>query len=284
MNIIETRKISFTYEEATKGLENVDFFVKEGEFIGVLASNGGGKTTLLKNLVGLLKPQKGEIFIEEKSIKNIPVKLLYQKIGFVFQNPNDQLFSTTVEEDVAFAPMNLGLDEKEIKNRVNEALSLVEMLEFKDRPIHHLSFGEQKRICIAGVLVMNPKILILDEPTAGLDPKYESSIMHLLNKLNKEKKITIIMATHMIDLIPLFIDRLYVLNKGRVFKTGTPLEVFSDPDMIEEAHLRLPYITHFIEELKKKDGIPVDGFPLTIGEARIKLLELLPKNLLNYGK
>ena len=277
--MIQAKNLSFFYDEGTKALDNIDFFVNEGEFVGILASNGGGKTTLLKTLVGLLKPQQGDIFIEGKAIKELSQKLLYQKIGFVFQNPNDQLFCSTVSEDIAFGPNNLGLSKEEIKERVKFALELTQMYGLEDRPIHHLSFGQQKRVCIAGVLAMKPKILILDEPTAGLDPKGELNLMHLLNKLNKENKITIIMATHMIDLLPLFIDRIYVLNKGRIFKEGTPLEVFSDPAMIKEVHLRLPYITHFIEELRKKDGLILNGLPLTIGEARRKLVELLPKEI-----
>jgi cobalt/nickel transport system ATP-binding protein len=275
VRLLETTGITFTYEEGTRALEEVSFFAEEGEFVGLLASNGGGKTTLLKVLLGLLRPQEGEVLYRGKSIKKIPPRELYGKVGLVFQNPDDQLFATTVAEDVAFGPRNLRLPEEEVKRRVEEALDQVEARELRGRAIHHLSFGEKKRVCLAGVLAMKPEVMILDEPVAGLDPAGEARMMQLLGKLNKDDGLTLVMATHSIDLIPLFLDRLYILNQGRVVKSGTPLEIFSDRKMIHEARLRLPYITSLIEELKHRDKIRIDGFPLTLGEARIHLLELL---------
>ena len=278
---IVVKNLSFTYDEGTRALKNINFYVKKGEFVGLLASNGSGKTTFLKALIGLLKSQEGEIILGGKNIRSIPARELYQKLGMVFQNPNDQLFSPTVIEDVAFGPMNLGLPEEEVEKRVMESLRLVDMEPHANKAIHHLSFGQQKRVSIAGVLAMQPEVLILDEPTAGLDPKGESRLMHLLNKLNKENGITIIMATHIVDLVPLFIDRLYILNRGEVIRQGTPEEVFSDSEVIERVDLRLPYISHLIEELKHKDGVPLNGLPLTIGEARRKLVELIPPELID---
>lgn len=269
--------LSFMYDEGTKALDGIDMDIKEGEFVGILASNGGGKTTLLKAMMGLLKRYKGEIFVNGSELKKVPERELYQQLGMVFQNPNDQLFAATVEEDVAFGPLNLGLSKDEAALRVKEALRLVGIEGCAKKPIHHLSFGQMKRAAIAGVLAMKPKALILDEPTAGLDPEGESSLMHLLGNLNREEGITIIMATHMIDLLPLFLDKVYMLDKGRLVIHGTPEEAFSQPEMLTKIRLRLPYITHLIEDLRRKDGVPLNGLPLTVGEARRRLVEVMAK-------
>lgn len=279
MFVVEVKKASYTYEEGTKALDEVDFYARQGEFIGLLGSNGGGKTTFLKLLVGLLRARMGRVLIDGEPIGALKSSDLYQKIGFVLQNPNDQLFAPTVIEDVSFGPANLGLSKEEVKVRAMEALSMVDLADCASKAIHHLSFGQQKRACIAGVLAMRPKILILDEATSGLDHQGEQKIMHLLSKLNKENGMTIIMATHLVDMLPLFIDRLYVLTKGKVTKQGTPLEVFSDSEMLKRAKLRLPYIANLIEELRSKDKVPIDGLPLTVGEARRKLLELIDNGM-----
>ncbi len=279
-NAIETSKVCFTYEEGTVALENVDFEVKSGEFTALLGSNGSGKTTLLKMLVGLLKSRKGDVLINGRNIHSIKTSELFQNIGFVLQNPNDQLFGTTVEEDVAFGPRNLRLTEGEVRRRVEESLESVCALDLIHREIHHLSFGQQKRVMLAGVLALRPSILILDEPTAGLDPAGEALMMQLLNRLNREKDITIVLATHSVDLMPLFADRIYVLNKGKVLRQGHADEVFRDNDMIECAGLRLPYISELLYQMKRFDGVPINGLPLTIGDARKRLLELIPENLI----
>ncbi|MBI4335441.1 MAG: ATP-binding cassette domain-containing protein [Candidatus Omnitrophica bacterium] len=273
----DIRDLDFMYDEGTTALEGINIGIKGGEFVGILASNGGGKTTLLKAMMGLLKRYKGEIFVNGSELNKMPEQELYQQLGMVFQNPNDQLFAATVEEDVAFGPLNLGLSKDEVALRVEEALQLVGIEGCAKKPIHHLSFGQMKRAAIAGVLAMKPKALILDEPTAGLDPEGESSLMHLLGKLNREEGITIIMATHMIDLLPLFLDRVYMLDKGRLVIGGTPEEAFSQPEMLTKIRLRLPYITHLIEELRRKDGVPLNGLPLTVGEARRRLVEVMAK-------
>ena len=277
---IETSKVCFAYDEGTQALEDVDFCVSPGEFIALLASNGSGKTTLIKVLVGLLKPQKGEVRIDGCDIRGIVSSELCQRVGLVFQNPNDQLFGATVGEDVAFGPRNLGLPESEVHQRVAESLEAVAALDLRDRAIHHLSFGQQKRVMLAGVLAMHPSTLILDEPTAGLDPAGEALMMHLLNRLNREQGITVILATHSVDMLPLFSDRIYVLNRGRVLRQGSADEIFLDTDMIDSAGLRLPYISSLLYEMKRYDGVPINGLPLTVGEARKRLLELIPEDLI----
>ncbi len=278
--IIEARKVWFTYDEGTQALKAIDFHAGEGEFVAMLASNGSGKTTLIKALVGLLRPQKGGIRISGEDVASIPSKRLYQRVGLVFQNPNDQLFAATVEEDVAFGPRNLGLAEEEVSRRVIESLESVDAAGLRERAIHHLSFGQQKRVALAGVLAMRPSILILDEATAGLDPAGESLMMHLLNRLNREQGVTIILATHSVDMLPLFADRIYVLRHGRVLRHGSAAEVLCDHEMLDRASLRLPYVSGLLHEMKQYDGVPINGLPLTVGGARKRLLELIPPDLI----
>lgn len=279
-NAIEAVDVSFTYQEGTKALSGVNFQVHEGEFMAILASNGSGKTTLIKALVGLLKPQQGLISVAGRELRAYAPHELYQKVGMVFQNPNDQLFGASVEEDVAFGPRNLGLSESEVQRRIGDALRLTAAEDLLGRAIHHLSFGEQKRVAIAGVLAMNPSILILDEATAGLDPAGESLVMRLLNRLNREHGITVILATHSVDMLPLFADRICILNKGRVLRSATAEQIFLDHEMLAAAGLRLPYVSRLFYELKKHDGVAIDGFPLTVGEARQELLKLIPQEMI----
>ncbi|MFC1835644.1 energy-coupling factor ABC transporter ATP-binding protein [Thermodesulfobacteriota bacterium] len=277
---VKVTGISFTFQEGTRALEGVDFCADSGEFVAMLASNGSGKTTLIKVIVGLLKPDSGTVEVEGRDIRKLSKQELYQRVGLVLQTPADQLFAATVEEDVAYGPRNLGLPEDEVQRRVTESLECVAAGELRCRAIHHLSFGEQKRVSIAGVLAMHPSILILDEPTAGLDPAGEALMMRLLNRLNREQKITVILATHSVDLLPLFADRIYVLRQGRVLKQGPAQEIFCDHDMIEEASLRLPYIATLLHKMKQYDGVPINGLPLTIGEARMQLLEVISEDLI----
>jgi cobalt/nickel transport system ATP-binding protein len=277
---LEVDSVSFSYPDGFEALTEVDFRVRRGEFVAMLASNGSGKTTLIKVLTGILKPRNGKTRVNGRNSNDYPQGELYQQVGLVFQNPNDQLFSATVREDVAFGPRNLGLPEAEVEKRVTEALHAVGASELEARAIHHLSFGQQKRVAIAGVLAMKPPILILDEPTAGLDPLGEHNMLRLLGALNREQGITIVLATHSVDTLPLFADRIYLLNQGRVLKHGTPEEVFLDYELIERASLRLPYVTHLLHEMKRFDGVPIQGMPLTVREARDQLLKLIPDELI----
>ena len=280
MPYLEIQNISYRYEDGTNALDDVSISITKGEFAGLLASNGGGKTTLLKTIVGLIEPATGAILLNGKPLSKLRRKELSTTIGLVFQNPNDQLFASTVEEDVAFGPKNIGLSDDEVEERVRTSLDLVDLTHLAKKPIHHLSFGQQKRACIAGVLAMRPDILLLDEPTAGLDPKSESNLLHVLGRLNKEAGVTVIIATHMVDLMPLFVDHIYVLKDGKLSIEGTPEAVFSSTEVMEEVDLRLPYITHLVEELKHKDHLPLDELPLTIKDARSKLVSLIQEDIL----
>jgi len=278
--VIRTESVSFSYQEGTLAVSDASIHALRGEFVAMLASNGSGKTTLLEILAGLLSPQKGEVLLNGRNIRSYKRSELYQQIGIVLQNPNDQLFAATVHDDVAYGPGNLGLSEKEVDARVEEALRWVGAEHLAGRAIHQLSFGEQKRVCVAGVLAMKPGILILDEPTAGLDPAGESLMMRVLNRLNRENHMTMIMATHSVDLLPLFADRLYVLKDGDVVGSGTPDHVFSDHELVTDASLRLPYISTLVHELKSLDGAPIKGFPLTLIEARRQIMDVIPADIL----
>jgi len=275
INIMETKNLRFSYPDGLPALQGIDLSVKNGEFLGILGGNGSGKTTLLKILNGLLKTANGEIYLEEKNVKSINRDILFSKVCTMFQNPDDQLFASTVGEDIAYGPTNMGLKKEDVNKRIDYALGAVDMRGFADKPINNLSFGEKKKICLAGVLAMDPHVMLLDEPTSCLDPMGVNAIMQLLRKLNKEEGITMVMTTHSVDLVPLFIDRIIVLNKGVITLDGKPEEVFSHAEVIRDAKLRLPYIGQLFEILRKEDTLNFNGLPLTIGEAREEIKNIL---------
>ena len=275
MHILETKDLYFRYPDGTEVLKGINFKVKKGEMISLLGPNGAGKSTLFLHFNGILKPIRGEVLIKGKPIKYDKKSLIEVRktVGLVFQNPDDQIFAPTVKEDVAFGPLNLGLPKDEVERRVKEALKAVGMEGFGNKPPHHLSGGQKKRVAIAGILAMQPEVIVLDEPTSGLDPVGASKIMKLLYDLNK-KGMTIIISTHDVDLVPVYADKVYVMYGGKILKEGTPKEVFSDVETIRKANLRLPRVAHLIEILNKEDKIPIEwGF--TIGEVRKKLVEYL---------
>jgi cobalt/nickel transport system ATP-binding protein len=265
---------SFAYPDGTKAMADIRLDVKNGEFVGILGSNGSGKTTLLKIMDGLLKDYKGVVLLDGTDIRKLSPKEIYRKMGLIFQNPDDQLFAPTVAEDVSFGPINMGYKKKEVMVRVNKALADVDMETYVHKSIHSLSFGQKKRVCIAGLLAMGHEILLLDEPTAGLDPMGEYKMMTLLTRLNKESGVTVVMATHSVDLVPVFLDSLIILGKGRILRGGTPEEVFTAPHDMAHAKLRLPHVAEVIYRLKHEDNIGFGKIPLTIGEARREILRL----------
>jgi len=275
MNIIETKSISYIYPDGTKALEDVDFKAKKGKIVALLGPNGAGKSTLFLQFNGILQPSSGNVVIDGESLSYQKKNLLKvrQKVGIVFQNPDDQLFAPTVMEDVAFGPMNIGLSTDEVERRVKEALNKVGMEGFENKAPHHLSGGQKKRVAIAGILAMKPEIMVLDEPTSGLDPRGASQILRLLYQLNKEG-MTIVISTHDVDLVPLYAYNVYIISEGKIIKEGSPQEVFEDVKTIRKANLRLPRIAHLMEILEKEDQLPFDKpYPLTIGEARRRILQ-----------
>ena len=275
--MLEAKHIVYKYEDGTRALNDVSITVEDNDMVALLGKNGAGKSTLFLHFNGIYKPDHGEILVDGKPIDYSKKGLLdvRTKVGIVFQNPDDQLFAPTVQEDVAFGPLNMKLPQEEVERRVTESLKRVGMSGFERKPPHHLSGGQKKRVAIAGVLAMKPKIMVLDEPTSGLDPKGASHILQLLYELNKEG-IAIIISTHDVDLVPLYAKRLYVIKEGKIIKEGTPKEVFDDVTTIRGANLRLPRIAHLAEILEKNDAINFDGdYPLTISQARNQFLEKL---------
>lgn len=264
---------SFSYPDGTVALSDLDIKIRRGEFVGILGSNGSGKTTLLRVLDGLHKNYQGTIFLDGSEIRKLSPKQIYGKMGLVFQNPDDQLFASTVFEDVAFGPMNMGLPEDEINGRVVKALKDMEMEDVSKKSIHNLSFGQKKRVCMAGLLAMGHEILLLDEPTAGLDPMAEHKMMQILYSLNKDKGVTIVIATHNVDLVPTFLDKLFILSKGTVIRSGAPEVIFNAPQDLANVKLRLPQIAELIYKLKHEDKMHFDRIPLTISEARREIIK-----------
>ena len=270
--IIETRNLMHEYHSgSTKALNGIDFCVKPGERIVLLGANGAGKSTLFKHLNGILKPTSGDVLIKGQSIDRTNIKEVRRTVGVVFQNPDDQIFSPTVAQDVAFGPMNLGLTEKEIERRVKRALEMVRLTGYEDRAPHHLSGGEKKRVAIAGILAMKPEVLILDEPTTGLDPGAAARLMRMIMEMNSNLGITMIIATHEVDLVPAFAQRICVLSTGKIIGEGTPAEIFSRPDLITKTHLRLPLVAQLMEQLKEAD-LDVE-VALTIDGAKSEILK-----------
>lgn len=268
---------SYKYPDGTVALSDIRLAVKRGEFTGILGSNGSGKTTLLKVMDGLIKGYQGEVLLDGDNVLRLHPRDIYRKVGLVFQNPDDQLFASNVFEDTAFGPRNMGCAEAEVRSRVEQALLSVDMAEFGAKGIHNLSYGQKKRVCIAGLLAMGHEILLMDEPTAGLDPMGEYRMMELLTRLNKEQGVTIVMATHSVDLVPIFLHQLHILSRGRLVRGGTPEEVFTAPDELANVKLRLPHIAELIYKLKHDEGLPFTRIPLTIGEARREIVEAMGK-------
>ncbi|MGR3178057.1 MAG: energy-coupling factor ABC transporter ATP-binding protein [Candidatus Anammoxibacter sp.] len=278
MIALQVNNIKHRYHDGTLALRGALLNVKEGEILAILGPNGSGKTTLLKHLNGLLKPSGGEVLLMGKSLRKYSSKEIFLKIGMVFQDPNDQLFAPTVWDDVAYGPTNLGLGKDEIHRRVDEALQLTGMSHCTQKSVNALSFGQKKRICVAGVLAMKPEILLLDEPTCGLDPAGVHSIMLLLKELNNMHGITIIMSTNCVDLVPVYMDRLAIMYQGLILKTGSPEDVFTDEQIIKQASLELPQIAQLMQILREKDCVSMKSLPLTVREAGDFLAHRLNSN------
>lgn len=280
MNILRTSGLTYSYDGDKNAITDISIDIAEGLVTAILGGNGAGKSTLFLNMNGVLKATGGEVYYREEKVdysKN-GIKKLRQHIGIVFQDPNDQLFSAGVRNDIAFGAKNMGYSDDEAKAMVDEVAKQTGVYELLDKPTHALSFGQKKRVAIAGVLIMKPEIIILDEPTAGLDPSGVSEILGLLMEIKAQTGISIIISTHDIDMVPLYCDYAYVLDAGKVVARGTPKELFADAQMLRLHSLRIPRIAHLMEILKTKDNLPVDISASTISEARAVIKELLDNN------
>ena len=271
MNIIEVKNLSFEYPitddegnviGGNKVLEDISLDIPEGQFLAVLGHNGCGKSTLAKHFNGMLVGNSGKVYVNGiDTADDDKIYDIRQTVGMVFQNPDNQLVATIVEEDVAFAPENLGISPEEIRERVDEALNAVDMYKYRLHSAHQLSGGQKQRIAIAGIIAMRPRCIVLDEPTAMLDPKGRKSVMKTIKRLNSEFGITVILITHYMDEAAQA-ERVVVMDKGRIIMDDVPQKIFSQVDRMNEVGLDVPQVTQLAYELKK-EGIDISLEVLT---------------------
>ena len=264
-------------------LKDINIEINTGDFVGIIGHTGSGKSTLIQMFNGLLKPTQGEVMVNGQNIHDDKVnrKEVRQKVGLVFQYPEYQLFEMTIKADVAFGPKNLGLSEEEVNERVKYALEAVGLDEsYYEKSPFELSGGQKRRVAIAGVLAMKPDILILDEPTAGLDPKGRNELFEQLQKMHKELGLTIILISHSMEDVARYVESLFVLYKGKIAYQGTPREVFAHGKKLEEIGLAMPQIRYIMENLKAK-GMNISEDVLTVEEAASQLIAYLRKEKSN---
>lgn len=280
---IKIENLNYVYGEGTafrkQALTDINLEIQDGQFIGMIGHTGSGKSTLIQHLNGLIKATFGTIYFNGENIygEGYRMKDLRSKVGLVFQYPEHQLFEADVFTDVCFGPKNLGLSKEEIEKRAKEALDQVglDSSYYKKSPFE-LSGGQKRRVAIAGILAMHPQVLILDEPTAGLDPKGRDEILDQVAKLHREQKITVILVSHSMEDVANYVDRIIVMNKGQVFLDGAPAEVFRHYKELEAVGLAAPQVTYMAQALKEK-GWDIDTSATTIDEAKQAILRTMRK-------
>ena len=262
-------------------LDNVDIEINDNEFVALIGHTGSGKSTLIQHMNGLLKPTSGRIIVDGEDITKEGFKLtdIRKKVGLVFQYPEYQLFEETIEKDIEYGPRNLGLEQEEITRRVKNAMKMVGLDYdiYRNKSPFDLSGGQKRRVAIAGVIAMEPKILILDEPTAGLDPKGRDDILEQIKKLHTEYKMTIILVSHSMEDVGRLAQRIIVMNNGNVALEGTPAQVFKEIDTLENIGLAVPQVTYLMRALKEK-GFNVSDEVYTINQGKEELLRILKKD------
>ena len=282
---INFKNVSFVYGEKTPfeklALDNIDLTIKKGEFVGIIGHTGSGKSTLIQHFNGILKPTSGDVFIGNMNTKDkeLAKSGLRYKIGLVFQYPEYQLFEETIEKDIAFGPKNMGLSEEEVTERVKEAMELVG-LDYeakKDKSPFEISGGQKRRVAIAGILAMKPDILILDEPTAGLDPKGRDELFFQIKRLYEKNNITIVLISHSMEDVAKLVNRIIIMKNGHIHLDKTTKEAFSDVDDLKKVGLNVPQITELMDILRKK-GHHFSKNILTVDEAFSEIKRELRKN------
>ena len=271
MGIIKVKDLVYEYirrdeegnvEGITTAVDDISLDIKQGDFVAILGHNGSGKSTLAKHLNAILYPTEGTVWVDGKDTKDdAAVWDIRQTAGMVFQNPDNQIIGQIVEEDVGFGPENMGVPTKEIWERVEESLKAVGMAEFRKFSPNKLSGGQKQRVSIAGVIAMHPKCIVLDEPTAMLDPKGRREVIRAVRALNDVERITVILITHYMEEV-IYADKVYVMDKGQITLQGTPREAFSEVERLKELRLDVPQVTLLAHELKK-EGFPMPGGVLT---------------------
>lgn len=282
MSII-IKNLTYIYDEgmpfSNKALDDISFNIEDRDFVGLIGHTGSGKSTLIQHLNGLIKPSSGDIYINDFKITDPGLNLteIRKRVGVVFQYPEYQLFEETIEKDIAFGPSNLGLDQSEIDKRVKDSMEAVGLKyeQFKDKSPFELSGGQMRRVAIAGVIAMNPEVLILDEPTAGLDPSGRDEIFELIKRLHREKNMTIILSSHSMDDMAKLAKTIIVMNKGKIEFMGSPREVFkSNTDRLKQIGLDIPQVLELAIKLREQ-GFNIREDILTIEEAKEEILRVM---------
>ena len=285
---ISLQHVEYRYQANTPferlAVEDVSIDIPEGTYMAIIGHTGSGKSTILQHLNGLLQPSKGTVKIGGHEIKagqkNKHLKPIRQKVGIVFQFPEHQLFEETVEKDIIFGPMNFGISEIEAKKRARIALKQVGLAEeILEKSPFDLSGGQMRRVAIAGVLAMEPDIIVLDEPTAGLDPRGRKEIMDMFYDLHKERKLSTILVTHSMEDAARYADQIVIMQQGKVAKQGTPEEIFSSPVELMQMGLDVPEVVRFQQKLEKQTGIKLEKIYLTIDELSLKVTEVLSRGV-----
>ncbi|MDF2502599.1 energy-coupling factor transporter ATPase [Clostridium sp.] len=279
---IEIDNLTHIYMPGTpfekKALDNISININDGEFVALIGHTGSGKSTLIQHINGILKPTSGKIIIDNFDITLKTTKLsdIRKKVGLVFQYPEYQLFEETIEKDIAYGPINLKLNEDEVRIRVRKAMKMVglDYETFKDKSPFELSGGQKRRVAIAGVVAMEPKVLILDEPTAGLDPKGRDDILNQTLKLQREYKMTVILVSHSMEDVAKVASRILVMNKGKCILDGKPSDIFKEIETLERVGLAVPQVTYLIRKLNEK-GFNLSENIFTVDEAKKEILKVL---------
>lgn len=282
MSLIEINNLTHIYSEGLpfekKAVDDISLKVEENEFIGLIGHTGSGKSTFIQHLNGLLKPSSGEIIIDGTRVDKSGANLtdLRKKVGLVFQYPEYQLFEETIERDIAFGPKNLDISDEEVQERVKSSMESVglDYKTYKDKSPFELSGGLKRRVAIAGVLGMEPKVLILDEPTAGLDPRGRDEILSEIKSIHEKRKMTVILVSHSMEDVAKIAERIVVLDKGKVFLDGEPRDIFREEDKLLGVGLGIPQITSLMRTLKKK-GLDINEDAITVEEAKESLKKYL---------
>jgi len=275
MDIVQTRQLIFDYDKRDdegkvighhRAIDRVDIDIERGQFIAILGHNGSGKSTLAKHINAILVPTEGTVWVDGKDTRD-PDELwnIRQTAGMVFQNPDNQIIGTVVEEDVGFGPENLGVPTEEIWQRVEDSLKAVGMMEYRSHSPNKLSGGQKQRVAIAGVVAMRPKCIVLDEPTAMLDPNGRKEVLEAVEELRKREQVTVILITHYMEEV-IGADKIFVMDKGNVVMEGSPREIFAEVDKLKEYRLDVPQVTRLADELEKR------GFPFSRGILSIEEL------------
>lgn len=272
MELLKVSDVSYTYSDGHRALNEINLAIEKGERIAILGPNGAGKSTLFQLFNGLLLPTSGTVTVKNLAVQKGNLAEIRRTIGMVFQDPDDQLFNSSVRQEIAYGLMNMRVSGQALEDAIAWALDVVGMQGYETKSPHNLSGGEKKRIALASVLVMKPEVMVLDEPTAALDPRGVSKLVKLLNHINQTLGITLIFATHDVDIVPLLADRVFLLSKGEIVLGGTIEEVFRHKEILRNIELRLPRVAHLAELLARDGKLTLTDLPLTIGQAK-KLLE-----------